>query len=105
MTEKTISEVLAQYPDCKEFVSINGITWVREELCLARSDNDAVYVHDNCHKHVSIPGLRPKPQKRKVTVNGFIPYGALFNELHAFSHRREEQSWLPATLTYEVSDE
>jgi len=31
MSEKTISEVLAQHPDCEWFIDSRDVSWVRED--------------------------------------------------------------------------
>jgi len=72
MTEPTISEVLAQYPDCKEFVDAKGIIWTREDGALKSSEGFnswQIFEGDiGWTTRMAIPGLKPRPKKRKVKV-------------------------------------
>lgn len=59
---KTIAEVLAENPECKEFVDERGRDWVREENLLNLIDGKHPRPwHREGWDDCCIPGLRPKP--------------------------------------------
>jgi hypothetical protein len=109
MSEPTISEVLAQYPDCKEFVDAKGIIWTREDGALKSSEGlnswQIFEVDIGWTTRMAIPGLKPRPQKRKVTVDGFIadPSGQHAVFCKGIDKRIAGQ-WIPCTLTYETEE-
>lgn len=114
MTEKTIAEVLAQYPDCKDFVDAKEIIWTREDGALKSSEGFnswQIFEGDiGWTTRMAIPGLKPRPQKRKVTVFGVVTKNVGLDEYVVFSKagfKNPFEKVIPATLTYEteVSDE
>jgi len=76
MTEPTIAEMLAKYPDCKEFVDAKGNNWIYYNNDDVNGDTHLSGPNSGFGKHlfdlISIERLRPKPQKRKVTLSVFL---------------------------------
>lgn len=71
MTELTLDKQLEQFPNVTRFICMQGIEWKRDNFSIMQDDNDAIYIHKNCFKYCSIPGLRPKPRMVKKTVKVF----------------------------------
>lgn len=106
MTEPTIAKVLAKYPyNTRFFIDENNNEWERVELALQLRNNDAVYIHENVFDSAVIPGLKPKPHKRKVTETGFIHNPGIPLIAHAFTRVPYCNQGIPATLTYETDAE
>lgn len=109
MTEPTIAEVLAKYPDAVDFVDAKGNEWELaiaefEGTCLSlKNDNKVRSWYADGFEYCSIPGLRPKPKKKKVGVKGYTN-GSLDPYLATFLHAPTSTSSIPATLSFEVEE-
>ena len=112
MTEPTIAEVLAKYPDCKVFVDAKGIIWTREDGALKSSEgfNSWQIIEGDIGwtTRMAIPGLKPRPQKRKVTLDVFLDVDrATGNWTHMSdtdSIDRKGLPRVPAKLSYEIHE-
>lgn len=106
MTEPTIAEVFDKYPHIKIFIDKDGNEWERLELILEQKHNRSLYFHKNYFKYCSIPGLRPKLQKHKVTINGWATDPSqCFITFYKDENNPPNDTWKKATITYETDTE
>lgn len=111
MTEPTIAEVLAKYPDCKEFVDARGKLWIKEGVFLESKEgfNSVQIEIPSCFTDkMAIPGLRPRFNTRKVTLDVFLDVDrATGNWTHMSdtdSIDRKGLPRVPAKLSYEIHE-